>query len=330
MAWLILIKPVAWAFICIPVILILQFFLARTQPYKQTAALFAGFILIAFSGAAYRYDVHQQWTSGSFLGNQLIGKLAFTEFDPRRSAYPSSAEHWLELMEEPKSLRTEHMDTLNERFIFSLNIYDYLRFRKMPEILAKSGIEEPQHATGSQDLAFSIVRQSPGGYLEDVVLHFWGLWTLGELQSEKVAQNYNAKLSLIEGRLPDEITPYRLEPQSPIAYFTIKGFLLIAAITNIVILFLGLRQLIHRLKPLPETGLSLVVVACMIQSYFLLTALLQAGLMRYAIAAWPLHLVIVVVGTVLFFDYCMSKKTRRRPNKRLMVFITNRSHGQVR
>ncbi|NKB64456.1 MAG: hypothetical protein GKR95_20835 [Gammaproteobacteria bacterium] len=306
-AWLILIKPVSWAFICVPVILILNFILSKKTVLKRTFAMLLGAALVFSAGSLYRFSVHQSWTSGSFLGNQLIGKLAFADFDPEKTPYPAASKHWLTLMEQSKSLRAQHTEGLNEQFIFSLNIYDYLRFRKMPEILQQADIPQNEQGRALNEIAFSIIRQAPGDYLNDVAINLFGLWTLAELQPASMTQEYNLKIAKIRPELLDEITPYRPEPQNLWTFAAIKLFLAIAATVNLIVIFLGLKQLLVRLNPLPSEGLGLFLMAVMIQSYFLLTASLQAGLIRYAITAWPLHLALTIAATVFLFDHYFNK-----------------------
>ncbi|NKB75730.1 MAG: hypothetical protein GKR96_01495 [Gammaproteobacteria bacterium] len=306
-AWLILIKPVSWALVCIPVILMVQFLLSKNAFFKRTSLIFLGITLVLSAGTLYRFSVHQSWIPSSFMGNQLTGKLVFSEFDAQKTPYPTAGKHWLALTEQSRKARTQHMHSINEKFVFSLNIYDYLRFRKMPEVLQKSNIPESGQGQALNVLAYSIIKQDPTGYLEDVMINFYGLWALAELQSENMIREYNRKLELVKPDLPDEIIPYRPEPQNPKTFIGIKLFLAIAAIANVLIIFLGLKQYLTRFRPLPSAGLSLFLVAVMVQSYFLLTASLQAGLMRYAIAAWPLHLVLVIAGAVFFFDHYFGK-----------------------
>ena len=304
---MILIKPVSWALICIPVFLLCQRCWARQAPLRSGAILVIGFSLIFLVGAAYRYHVHQTWLPGSFLGNQLSGKLAFADFDPKQTSHPEAAYRWLTIMAPAKQAREAVMTSMTEKYIFSLNIYDYLRFQKMPEILDQISNSEEQIGQVLNALCFSIIRQAPEDYIEDVAMNLMALWTLGEFQSQHVATIYNQKLDSVMEDLPGEIEPYRLSRQPGFLYLLIKPFLILTFIVNCGIILLGLFQLIRK-RPIANQWLGVFVLACSVQCYYLLTAALQAGLVRYAIAVWPLHLMILLPTLLFLLDGILNKE----------------------
>ena len=304
MAWLILIKPVAWAFIGIPIILGVQLLLTKNLRYFT--AFLAGIIIMFACGSAYRFHVHQQWLPGSFLGNQLIGKLAFSEFDPQQTPFPEGATHFHNVMAQAVSVRNERVPDFAMRFIYSLNIYDYLRFGKTSEILERENLEPAQHGPALTALSFSIIKQSPLDYLEEIAMSWYGLWFFGELQSAQFAANYTQLTNELKSSLPKGIQLYQLSGQNTIPLVVIKTFLALSFAINIILLLYALFTLL-RGRPINDSLLGATILALMVQGYLLLTALLQAGLIRYAIAAWPLHIVVFVVVAIWTIDHQQKK-----------------------
>ena len=302
-SWLILIKPVSWSFICIPVLLIWQAFVQKNKALLKSALFILGFLIIFSAGSLYRYNTHQQWAAGSFLGNQLIGKLAFSKFEPSQTPYPKAAEHWLILMQPIHQARNNFLTEDYQRFLFALNMYDYLRFSKMPEIIALMNIEPIEEGAALTKMAFSIIEQNPTSYLYDVYLNFYNLWSIGELQSHKNSVLYNKQLNALKEVLgPNKPTPYYLNEHNSIKPIIVKPFLFIAFALNIGIILFCLVNYIFRLKGIPNPLNVLFILSCSTHAYFLLTALLQAALTRYAVVAWPIHVIIVLACCILLFN----------------------------
>lgn len=300
--WLILIKPVSWAFICVPILLLWQILVAKDHLLIKSTVLILGFIVVFSAGAVYRYYHHQQWSAGSFMGNQLSGKLAFTEFDAAQTPYPEAGTHWLNLMK-PAHIARHSLDKDYEKFLFSLNLYDYLRFDKMPEIIDLMAVPEEQRAKALQEMAFSIIKQTPEAYAYDVYLSFYNLWSIGELQNYQKSISYNKQARALTNKLSADMPAlYILNEDNSIAPVVIKSFLSAAFILNIAIILYSLFSYLIRFKPLPSKLNILLIMSCSVHAYFLLTALLQAALTRYAIVAWPMHLIIVLTACLFIIE----------------------------
>ena len=192
------------------------------------------------------------------------------------------------------------------RFIYSLNIYDYLRFANTPEILERENLEPAQHGPALTALSFSIIKQSPLDYLEEVAMSRYGLWFFGELQSAQFAANYTQLTNELKSSLPKGIQLYQLSGQNTIPLVVIKTFLALSFAINIILLLYALFTLL-RGRPINDSLLGATILALMVQGYLLLTALLQAGLIRYAIVAWPLHIVVFVVVAIWTIDHQQKK-----------------------
>ena len=296
-AWLILIKPVSWSLVAVPVFIIWQHVSLKENIARTMIFIFIGFICMHVAGTAYRYAIHEQFSGSSFLGNQLIGKLAFTPFDPEKTPYPEAGKLWLDIMQ-PSHEARKRLDKHSERFLFSLNTYDYLRFDNMPSIV--SAMQTDDKNSAQKDLALAVLRQNRQSYFYDVSINFINLWTIGELQTKSFSLTYNKKLDQIKSEFKDRIPkPYYLNEDGSLQVIIIKPFLLLIAILNFITVLTGIFYFI-RFKPQSTTFNHLFIIASSANAYFLLTALLQAALTRYAIIAWPMHL-ILLFGLITLF-----------------------------
>lgn len=296
-AWLILIKPVSWALIAVPIFIVWQHLSLRENTARAIGFLFLGFISMHIAGTTYRYMVHEQLSGSSFFGNQLIGKLAFTKFDPEKTPYPAAGKLWLETMK-PSHQARKKLDNHSERFLFALNTYDFLRFDNMPAIVQAMDTKDTNSA--QKNIALSVLKQNPQSYAYDVGLNFFNLWAIGELQHKTFSIAYNQKLDSIVTQFKNDIPkPYYLNEEGSLLVLVIKPLLVVIAILNILVIFIGIFNVL-RLKATSTEFNHLFIMACTVNAYFLLTALLQAALTRYAIVAWPIHL-ILLLGLIAVF-----------------------------
>lgn len=289
-AWLILIKPVSWSLIAVPVFIMWQHLSLRQNSIRALSYILFGFFCMHILGTGYRYAVHEQFSAGSFFGNQLIGKLAFTPFDPNKTPHPEAGKLWLDIMQ-PSHEAREKLDKHNEKFLFALNTYDFLRFDNMPAIIDAMQSNDPKSA--QKDLALAVLQQNPQSYAYDVGLNFFNLWAIGELQSKSFSLEYNQKLDKITSEFKDNIPkPYYLNEDDSLQVIILKPLLALIAVLNFFVIMIGI-LFILRLKPQHTQFNQLFILACSANAYFILTALLQAALTRYAIVAWPMHLILL-------------------------------------
>lgn len=304
-AWLILIKPVSWSLIAIPFFIFWQHLSLRQNILPMLGFIMVGFISIHLLGSSYRYAVHEQLSGGSFFGNQLIGKLAFTPFEPQDTPFPEAGQLWLDIMQ-PSHQAREQLDKHGEKFLYSLNTYDFLRFKNMPAIVDAMHTQDTNSA--QKDLAIAVLKQNPQSYAYDVGLNFYNLWTIGELRSKPFALTYNKKLDKIRAQFKDAIPkPYYLNEETSLHVIIIKPLLALIAILNVIVIFIGIFYAI-RLKPHSVAFNHLFIMACSANAYFILTALLQAALTRYAIVAWPMHLILLFGVIVLLRNHLFLPK----------------------
>ena len=301
LAWLILIKGVAWALVCVPIVVLINQLLNRdsniSKPiFKQLVFLLFGFTLLTCAGMIYRFAHHDTVKAEPFLGNQLIGKLSLTEINPADTSFPKSVELWQQEMAPIIQAKNNNFsDDWNEQFLFSLNYYDYLRFVRAEDMLAVSGSKLGRLEFQSQ-LASELLSIAPAAYFKDVAINFYALWTQGELQTRAFAKQYNAQLNNLPKTPSNTLPPYYLSETGQMAAYVIKPFLYLTLIINVLCLLYGLSFWLHK-NAIPKPVMPLFITCLSIQSYYLLVALLQAALVRYMIPMWPLLLISAVLST---------------------------------
>ncbi len=294
-AWLILIKPVAWSLVSIPVLLLVNHALHERRLLTSVLAVLAGFICITAAGSLYRHSVHGAYTPGSFLGNQIIGKLIFAEFDPDKTPYPEAAKLWLVKTDTIRRIQKSEFEQIDKRFLFALNLYDYLRFDQADALTRAMGTNAAQKPELQHRLAMSVLKQDPGTYIDDVLMQLYGLWTMAILQPRSVALQYMEIRNRAQQQLPEDIVLYATEGRIGIVARVLKMLLISIFTIGWIILFAGLYQWLAKRQPLSRFDMTLFICAAAVQSYFLLVAMFQAALARYLFAAWPLLLVFALI-----------------------------------
>ncbi|MDG2088432.1 MAG: hypothetical protein P8J68_06805 [Arenicellaceae bacterium] len=311
LAWLILIKGASWAFVCVPISILIHQFLRTTghrfvSLSRYIACILIGFAIISGGGLIYRYAHHQTIKAESFLGNQLIGKFSLTSIDPLQTSYPASARLWQQEFATTIQVKNEYFsDNWDYQFLFSLNYYDYLRFGKADHMLELSGSKLSRPEFQSR-LATELLSLASKEYIKDVAVNFYALWTQGELQTPAFAKQYNDQLNIAAEFMPNTQSPYYLNESGQTAAYLIKPFLYFSFLLNIAYLLYGASCWLVN-KVIPSQIMPIFVVALAIQSYFLLVALLQAGLVRYMIPMWPLLLISTLSGVTTLLEKYFSQ-----------------------
>ena len=306
LAWLILIKGVAWALVCVPIVVLINQLLSRdrniSKPiFKHLVYWLFGFMLLTSVGMIYRFAHHDTVKAEPFLGNQLIGKLSLTEVNPAETSFPKSVELWQREMAPIIQAKNENFsDDWDEQFLFSLNYYDYLRFVRTQEMLAVAGSKLARLEFQSQ-LASELLSIAPDAYFKDVTINFYALWTQGELQTKAFAKQYNAQLDNLPTALSNTLPPYYLRENGQMAAYVIKPFLYLTFVINVLCLLYGLGFWLRK-NAIPKPVMPLFITCLTIQAYYLLVALLQAALVRYIIPMWPLLLICTLLGTSILVE----------------------------
>lgn len=306
LAWLVLIKGAAWALLCVPAVMLLNQIFQKNKPtskpiFRNVVFLLTGFAIVTSSGMIYRYANHGTTATESFMGNQLVGKFSLMSVDPQKTSYPVPIKYWQQELADTIEVKNKYFsDNWDYQFLFSLNYYDYLRFRQADKMLELSGSNLSRPDFQSR-LASELLMLATREYLKDVAVNFYVLWTQGELQTPAFAAQYNDQLNITSELMPNSQSPYYLGESGQTAAYIIKPFLYFSFLLNIAYIFYGVRYWL-RAKEIPSHITPLFVIAVAIQSYYLLVALLQAGLVRYMMPIWPLLLLSTLIGATTLIE----------------------------
>ena len=288
----ILIRPVAY--VLLP-ILIAGAVIASWQLRKPAlAGLWAvaplGVLLI--SGSVAYYSNHGSFRTQSFLGHNLIGKIAYLPGAGVTSRFPEIPETIDRYM---GPLRAIRLDNRHDRFLFREPHYDFVRYHlTAPSVDRLSAQGDLEKDDIRKEVALAFIAAHPLAFAEEVWLQLYSLWAVADLRTA----SDNARFKRIIASLPvDPFKDTALPRRSPmpwIAVYGIRTFMLgILAATLISIAF-GVYSVVRR-KPTSPKWMALILLSILLHSYLILVAALQVGIFRYLIVTWP---VIIAVGVM--------------------------------
>lgn len=257
----ILIRPSAYALLAL-----LGFAVVKRRLFMQAAA---PLMFLLFLGSFGSYVNHGFWGTQSFLGINLIGK---TIFAMRDSAITPEFEKYQQLLKAVKPIQDYVRDapTLEAKTILSFFYYDAVRYFVLPKIF----YEDKDWNSIWTQIAIGVIRDNPVAYLKDVSMNYMTLWVYPI--TSKQSTDFK---KYVESTTPPAFDHYKFN-------FSIQThhlwFLMLLHVFLAFSFVLSLYFLIRfRTYPL-EAGISI-----MIHAYYLLIACLQAGIVRYAVIAWP-------------------------------------------
>ena len=303
-AWMWLIKSLA--LVWLPAMVLVLFWIAKKEGWRKAAwdiLLFALVVsLVQGAGAMYRHSHVNNREKVSFMGSQLFGKMAFIPIETETTDYPESVSRLNELMAEVRDIRNSLPD-YRQRFIFSENFYDYIRFQHSDDILAEFNGNEVDK---EMELSWSEIWSNSGAYLDEVVMTMVAMWSMGELQTHQFASKYNQLLDKMSNRLPADVELYRPSGRSIAVVIAVKGFMLTAFLISIwaFIYFLPGGR-VDKTSAQREMVFALLVMSVAAYAYVVGVSLFQTALIRYELGMWPILLLLVfgglaVVGRSLF------------------------------
>jgi len=166
----------------------------------------------------------------------------------------------------------------------------------VPEIAAAVDSETPGLAENdrfvrlnaiSGELANDAIRAHPLGYARHVFANVLALWTMPNLMNRATAAAFEAEHERLLARLPslahDAVARRDLPP---VAYWAMR----IVLVAIVIASFAWLASVSLR-RDAPARALA--YAALVLQSNFLLVAAVQPGLPRYALAMWPMSMLLL-------------------------------------
>jgi hypothetical protein len=136
-------------------------------------------------------------------------------------------------------------------------------------------------------LADDIVRAHPVAYGRHVALNLFGLWWLPLIQDR-------GSLPALHADIDDQLTRHPVLDRSPIPFRALPWPAFLAVRTLLLaILVCGIAGPVFLWSRRPERRL-VGYVAAVLNGYFVLVSAVQPGLPRYAVAAWPASMLLLV------------------------------------
>jgi hypothetical protein len=307
-AFAILLKPVAVAWLgALP---LLWWSLRRLTQARQLIIVWG----ISLAAPVLAASAVNDWRIGVFapqaaVGFQLVG-LSAPFVDEQTPLEPELLR--IRLVEELQPIRRElaSLDALEWYYFYSSISYH----ETIPRVerVIKEVFPETAGATRDafvalNDVAASITRaaipHAPWKYARHIAAHLYGLWLMPLVRSASEQPPFEGKLSAMRERLP-------ILGANPVMYRAIPapGYWLLRAL--LVTAFVGATAGVLLLVVSPRVPMAVVAIAyagALLHAHFLATAAGQTGLPRYALAAWPLT-VLVVVGWLAWLTGAMSKR----------------------
>ena len=312
---LILIRPSGYFILIATMPLIL---LSHWDFFKRNILLFlAPLSLCLIAGASVNYYNHGFFSTQSFLGHNLYGKIAFVlnegmkSEDPLEQAMLDKMIHAMKPIQDP----IEKADSLQIYCLLMMPAYDKLRYellRRFEEVLPETKAIKDKDAF-YKSIAIKVIKQNPAKYAEDVALNYAGLWLLVDLKTDAVQ---NKLLDYIEQYVQIKefqeikldysyITKKTIIIKKTIPLFmvyVVKIFLGFCFLISFYFIFMVARFLIHQQK-VPLLLLMGAFYALNIHGSYLLTAALQAGIVRYAAVMWPY----LILMSIIFLNIVINK-----------------------
>ena len=180
---LILLRPSSYALLGSVFVL----FLFYTPKIKDVLKSFIPPLAICLlMGSAVNYAHHGFFSTQSFMGHNLFGKMAFVVRDTMQSTDLIEAEMIQKMASGMGPLQAELDQITSPKlyYILSTPLHDKLRFflldkKFKPEIPELS--EHPDLDGFYKKVALKIIAQNPIAYLKDVMIHYGAMWFIWDL-----------------------------------------------------------------------------------------------------------------------------------------------------
>ncbi len=259
--------------------------------------------------ASLFYLKHGEFKTQSFLGHNLYGKVILFTDETVATQSPQSTKLTANLFKPIRDI-TKNIEISPVRFRLLCPTYDYSRYQALSEPSHQQALlKDINHRyTGISDTyllerALEVIKAKPNIYAQDVLLNFLALWMLWDLNTTSEQQEIEHLIS----NQDIQRTPYiQAIVQKPHVVPSALLFIIRTALALLMAYTMGLSIMIlfapHRLS---ETMLYLAFISLSIHGTYLLIALTQAGLSRYALSMWP---GLFIIGLMLYINPLIKRK----------------------
>lgn len=304
----ILIRPVAYVFVPILVVCAILRYRDDPQWWRPVVwALLPAFTVLMVGSLAY-HNKHGTFRTQSFLGHNLIGKIAYLPGNGVESRYPKIVALIDRYME---PLRAVEIDDLHDRFLFRERHYDYVRYGlTTPAVVQTVGGGGASEEDVRKNVAFAFIKAHPVAFAEEAALQLYSLWTVADLRTAADNRRFDAIIaSLPFDPFKDTATPRRTPMPWPVVY-GIRGFMLGILIVTVIALGHAAVRIV-RARPIAPEWAAMALIALLLHGYFFLIAALQVGYFRYLIVMWPAIIAIAALAGHIVLARLLSGRGRR-------------------
>jgi hypothetical protein len=290
---LILLRPSSYALLGAVLVLFLFYNHKITDIFK---CFIPPLLICLLAGSAVNYVRHGFFSTQSFMGHNLYGKMAFVVTDTVQSSDMIESEMIQKMAKGMHSLQTElnQINSLKLYFILSTPLHDKLRFflldkkfkPTMPQLSEISDMD-----SFYKKVALRIIVQNPTAYLKDVMIHYtalWFVWDLITFDEKELLTDWINHLKITDAfkGIEQDYSWYKFRQKNTFVIFLIRGFLYFCFCLSFVFIARGLRSFWKRESLEEKWGIGLFLSLAIHAMYFS-TALFQAGYPRYAMFMWP-------------------------------------------
>ena len=310
----ILIRPSSYALLG-PVIVLFLFY--RNQLMNIMKGFLPPLVLCLLIGASVNYARHGFFSTQSYMGHNLYGKVAFALKPGMKSHDPLETEMMDKMTESMFPIQEElaKIDSLRLYYILSTPLYDKLRFfllnqfkSNMPEFLKIKDLD-----AFYKSVALKIIAQNPSAYIKDVLIHYSALWFVWDLitppEKEQLARWIGSFKETKDFKaIEQDYSLYKFRDKIAPVIYLIRGFLYFCFCLSFVFIGNAFWCLLKK-RPLPHLWGFGLFLSLSIHALYLSTALLQAGYPRYSMFMWPYMLMMFLTFSGICFDFLRGKRS---------------------
>jgi hypothetical protein len=309
----ILVRPSSYALLGA----IASFFIFYRQFWARILTFFLFPLLgCLFIGVISNYCLHGYFSTQSFLGHNLYGKVAFTIKEGMGAEDPLEDKmiKKMTVVMVPVQKTLEPVESWRLYYILAAPIYDKLRYPMLGKF--KVDLEGEMKPLDDLDafykrVSLAIIKQNPLDYVKDVTINYTALWFLGDLKTEAEKKELielinQVKLTHEFQEMGMDYSSYKFRPKPDIFVYGVRLFLYVAFALSLFFLAWGAYSLRIGSKVKDLLAYGFFCASCIHVSY-LSVAMVQAGLPRYAMSMWPYMFKMVLCG-VWFILSCFKKK----------------------
>ncbi len=296
-----LIRPVFYCLIgVLPVLYFFKWDFLRGPILKTILGPLSVLLVLLVFGSFGQYINHGFFRGESFLGNNLIGKVGLIGDPSIPSKHPSVMHAFGKKSQEIRQI-LDTAPSLRLRYLLSAPYYDTVRFSIAPPLFPPLKSTDAVDSF-SKELALEVIKGKPFEYAQDVFMNYMALWQMWDFYSFTEGKEFQILLKTLstEQTLNAMYVPYSIRAEangkfgfSAVA-LTLRCALAVAFVLSFLFPFTAF-FLWAKGKSLSPLILSGTLVSLTIQGGCLLTALLQAGIARYALLFWPCVIILLAL-----------------------------------